>query len=218
VQTVYSCRSAFLGSTREARRAGSQAASRALLVSAEASDVPHLDRVDTILIRPMPYADADRLVMVWDDMSKSEGDPRFFSTSAEWTEWRRLNTVFTDLACSQPGTAILSGDTEPEEVQARRVTWNLWNVLGVQPVLGRVFTEDEDNQGSRVVVLSHGLWHRRFGGEPDVVGRKLSINDETHEVIGVMPQSFYFMPLRDIDVWMPASITCGRGQRIFCES
>jgi predicted permease len=160
---------------------------------------------DAILIRPMPYADADRLVMVWDDMSKSEGDPRFFSTPAEWIEWRRLNTVFTDLACSQPGTAILSGDTEPEEVQARKVTWNLWSVLGVQPVLGRVFTEDEDNQGSRVVVLSHGLWHRRFGGAPDVVGRKLSINDETYEVIGVMPQGFYFMPSRDIDLWMPAS-------------
>ena len=58
---------------------------------------------DTILLRPLPYPDADRLVMVWDDMSKSEGDSTFFSTPAEWTEWRRLNTVFTDLACSQPG-------------------------------------------------------------------------------------------------------------------
>ena len=91
---------------------------------------------DTILIRPLPYADADRLVMVWDDMSKSEGDSTFFSTPAEWTEWRRLNTVFTDLACSQPGDAILSGDGEPEELRARKVTWNLWSVLGVQPALG----------------------------------------------------------------------------------
>jgi predicted permease len=160
---------------------------------------------DTILIRPMPYADADRLVMVWDDMSKSEGDPRFFSTPAEWTEWRRLNTVFTDLACSQPGNAILSGDGEPEEVPARKVTWNLWSVLGVQPALGRVFTEDEDNRGSRVVVMSHGLWQRRFGGASDIVGRKVSVNDEPYEVIGIMPRSFYFMPSRDIDMWMPAS-------------
>jgi putative ABC transport system permease protein len=160
---------------------------------------------DTILIRPLPYADAERLVMVWDDMSKSEGDSTFFPTPAEWAEWRRLNTVFTDLACSQPGNAILSGDGEPEEVRARKVTWNLWSVLGVQPALGRVFTEDEDDKGVRVVVMSHGLWHRRFGGASDIVGRKISVNDEAYEVIGVMPQGFYFMPSRDIDMWMPAS-------------
>jgi putative ABC transport system permease protein len=165
--------------------------------------------VDRILIRPLPYADADRLVMVWDDMTKSEGDSTFFSTPAEWAEWRRLNTVFTDLACSQPGNAILSGDGDPEDVQARKVTWNLWNVLGLQPALGRVFTEDEDEKGVRVVVISHGLWQRRFGGASDIVGRNILINDEAHEVIGVMPQAFYFMPSRDVDMWMPASFPPG---------
>jgi predicted permease len=164
---------------------------------------------DTILLRPLPYPDADRLVMVWDDMSKSEGDSTFFSTPAEWTEWRRLNTVFTDLACSQPGNAMLSGDGEPEEVRARKVTWNLWSVLGVQPALGRVFTEDEDDKGVRVAVMSHGLWQRRFGGASDIVGRKISVNDEAYEVIGVMPQTFYFMPSHDIDMWMPASFPPG---------
>jgi putative ABC transport system permease protein len=160
---------------------------------------------DTILLRPLPYPDAERLVMVWDDMSKSEGDSRFVSTPAEWIEWRRLNTVFTDLASSQPGNAILSGDGEPEEVRARKVTWNLWSVLGVQPALGRAFTEDEDDKGVRVVVMSHGLWQRRFGGASDIIGRKISVNDEAYEVIGVMPQTFYFMPSHDIDMWMPAS-------------
>ena len=164
---------------------------------------------DTILIRRLPYVDADRLVMVWDDMSKSEGDSTFFSTPAEWAEWRRLNTVFTDLACSQPGNAILSGGGEPEEVRARKVTWNLWSVLGVQPALGRVFTEYEDDKGTRLVVISHGLWQRRFGGAADIVGRKISVNDEAYEVIGVMPQSFYFLPSRDIDMWMPASFPPG---------
>ena len=75
----------------------------------------------------------------------------------------------------------------------------------MQPMLGRVFTEDEDNKGVRVVVISHGLWQRRFGGSPDIIGRKISVNDEPYEVIGVMPQGFYFMPSRDIDIWMPAS-------------
>src|SRR5215813_1058787 len=164
---------------------------------------------DTILIRPLPYAAADRLVMVWDDMSKSEGDATFFSTPAEWTEWRRLNTVFTDLACSQPGNAILSGDGEPEEVPARKVTWNLFTVLGAKPALGRVFTQDEDEQNVRVVVISHGLWQRRFGGAPNIVGRRISVNDEAYEIVGVMPRGFYFMPSRDIDMWMPASFPPG---------
>jgi putative ABC transport system permease protein len=127
------------------------------------------------------------------------------ATPAEWIEWRRLNTAFTDLATNQPGDATLSGDGEPEEVPARKVTWNLWSVLGVQPVVGRVFTEDEDNKGVRVVVISYGLWQRRFGGSPGIIGRKISINDEPYEVIGVMPQGFYFMPSRDIGIWMPAS-------------
>jgi putative ABC transport system permease protein len=164
---------------------------------------------DAVLIRPLPYDDADQLVMVWDEMSKSEGDSTFFSTPAEWTEWRRLNTVFNDLASSQPGNAILSGDGEPEEVRARKVTWNLWSVLGARPALGRVFTEAEDDQGARVVVLSHGLWQRRFGGASDIVGRKISVNDEAYEVVGVMPQSFFFMPSRDIDMWIPASFPPG---------
>ena len=164
---------------------------------------------DTILIRPLPYVDADRLLMIWDDMSKSEGDSRFVSTPAEWIEWRRRNTVFTDLACSQPGDAILSGDGEPEEVGARKVTWNFWSVLGVQPALGRAFTEDEDDQGARVVVLSYGLWQRRFGGASDIVGRKIAVNDQAYEVVGVMPRTFYFMPSRDIDMWMPASFPAG---------
>ena len=161
--------------------------------------------VDAILIRPMPYTDADRLVMIWDDMAKSDVTTKHNSTPAEWIEWRRLNTVFTDLATSQPGDTTLSGDGEPEQVPARKVTWNFWDVLGARPMMGRVFTEQEDNQGVHVVVISHGLWQRRFGGSPDIVGRKIPVNDEPYEVIGVMPQSFYFMPSRDVDIWMPAS-------------
>jgi predicted permease len=160
---------------------------------------------DAVLIRPLPYSDADRLVMIWDEMSSSDITARHNSTPAEWIEWRRLNTVFTDLACSQPADATLSGDGAPEQVPARKVTWNFWSVLGVQPTLGRVLTEDEDNKGARVVVISHGLWQRRFGGAADIVGRVMSLNDEPYEVIGVMPHNFYFMPSREIDIWMPAS-------------
>ena len=160
---------------------------------------------DAVLIRPLPYADADRLVMIWDSMAKTDVLSRHNPTPAEWIEWRRLNAVFTDLGCTQPGDATLSGDGEPEQVPGRKVTWTFWSVLGVQPMLGRVFTEDEDNQGVRVVVISYGLWQRRFGGSPSIIGRKISLNDQPYEVVGVMPRGFYFMPSRDISVWMPAS-------------
>ena len=160
---------------------------------------------DAILIRPLPYAAADRLVMIWDSEVRADAEPKMNTTPAEWVEWRRLNTVFTDLACSQPTELTISGDGDPERVPARKVTWNFWSVLGAQPALGRGFTEDEDNGRARVVVISHGLWLRRFGGASNIVGRRISLNDVPYEVVGVMPRSFYFMPSREIDLWTPAS-------------
>jgi predicted permease len=158
---------------------------------------------DAILIRPLPYADAARLVMVWDDLSRKGS--KSFPAPAEWLVWRRDNTVFTDIALTQPAAATLSGDSEPEQVPARKTSANFWGVLGVPPLIGRVFTDEEDEKGVRVALISHGLWQRRYGGSPDVVGRKITVNDSPYEVIGVMPREFYFMPARDIAVWMPAS-------------
>ena len=160
--------------------------------------------IDAVLIRPLPYSDAERLVMIWDDLSH-ESIPKHFPAPAEFLEWQRRNTVFADLAASQPGDATLSGDPEPEQVSARKTTANLWSVLGAKPLIGRVYTEEEDEKGVRVVVVSYGLWQRRFGGSPDVLGRKITVNDNACEVIGVMPREFYFLPARDIDIWMPAS-------------
>jgi predicted permease len=164
--------------------------------------------VDAVLIRPLPYVDADRLAMVWIDSSRT-AQPKFFATPPEWHAWRTLNTVFTDIAATQPGAAVLSGGGEPEDLPARKVTANFWTVLGARPIVGRVFTEDEDVWGVRVVVISHGLWQRRFGGTRDVVGRTIMLNDTAYEVIGVMPREFYFWPARDIDVWMPTSFSAG---------
>jgi predicted permease len=159
---------------------------------------------DAVLIRPLPYADAERLVMIWDDMT-GKGRSGHSPAPAEWLEWRRHNAVFVDIAATQPEDATLSGDSEPEQVRARKTTANLWSVLGVKPLIGRTFTEEEDEKGVRVVVISHGLWQRRYGGSPDVLGRKIAVNDTPYEVIGVMPREFYFMPARNIDIWVPAS-------------
>jgi putative ABC transport system permease protein len=160
---------------------------------------------DTILIRPLPYADPDRLVMVWDDLSKTDDRTKSFPAPAEWYEWRRLNTVFTDIASTQPTDVTLSGDAQPEQVPARKTTGNLWSVLGVKPLIGRVFNDEEDRNGARVAVISYGLWQRRYGASPDVIGRNIDVNDTPYEVIGVMPREFYFLPAREIDLWMPAS-------------
>ena len=159
---------------------------------------------DTILIRPLPYTAADQLVMIWDDLSR-DGIPKHFPASAEMLEWRRRNTVFSDIASMQPQDATLSGGGAPDQVRARKATANLWSVLGVSPRLGRVFTAEEDDKGVRVLLISHGLWQRRFGGSPDVLGRTLTVNDNPYEVIGVMPQEFFFLPGADIDIWVPAS-------------
>jgi hypothetical protein len=107
--------------------------------------------VDAVLIRPLPYIDAGRLVMIWDEMSHI-GFPKHYSTPAEWQEWRRRNTVFTDIAATEPADVTLSGD-EPEQVPGNKVTADLWTVPA-RPLLGRVFTEDEDLRGARVAVIS----------------------------------------------------------------
>jgi hypothetical protein len=138
---------------------------------------------DAILIRPMPYADADRLVMIWDDMGKTDVTARHNATPAEWVEWRRRNTVFTDLASSQPAEATLSGTDEPDQVPARKVSWTFWSVLGVQPALGRVFSEEEDINGVRVALISHGLWQRRFAASPGIVGRTISHHIDQRPVV-----------------------------------
>jgi putative ABC transport system permease protein len=167
--------------------------------------------VDAVLIRPLPYVDAGRLVMIWDEMSYI-GFPKHYSTPAEWHEWRRSNTVFTDIAATESGNVTLSGDGDPEQLAGRKATANLWTVLGARPVLGRVFTEEEDTQRVKVAVISYGLWQRRFGGSRDVLGRTITLNDSPYEVIGVMPREFFFMPARDIDIWMPTSFSADRLQ------
>lgn len=101
--------------------------------------------------------------------------------------------MFTSIAATQPGDATLSGDSEPEQVPALKTTGNFWKVLGAKPVIGHVFTEEEDEKSMQVVVISHGLWLRRYGGSPDVLGRRITVNDKPYEVIGVMPREFYFL-------------------------
>src|SRR5262245_48117895 len=161
--------------------------------------------VDAVVIRALPFADPDRVVMVWEDVTFA-GFPRNTPAPGNFNEWRRLNRTFEDMAATRGATASLTGDGTPEQVRGRAVTPNFFKVLGVAPQRGRTFTDEEDRTGAQVVVITHGLWQRRYGGDPSIVGRTILMNDQRYEVIGVMPASFVFRN-REIDYWVPIRFT-----------
>lgn len=161
--------------------------------------------VDTVLLRALPFEDPGRLVAVYEDNS-AIGFPRNTPAPANWVDWCKRNTVFTGIAASRGVWAALTGGAQPEMLIGRGVTANLWTILGARPALGRVFTQEEDDCGERVVVLSHGVWQRRFGGDPSVIGRDVWLSERKHRVVGVMPAAFFY-PSRQVEFWIPASFT-----------
>ena len=161
--------------------------------------------VEGVLLRPLPYADPSRLVMLWEDASYL-GFSRNNPAAGNYVNWRAQNQVFTDMAAMRYSNAAFNGDQAPEQALGRGVTPNFFDVLGVQPVVGRPFTAEEDAARRRVVVLSYALWQRRFGGNPSVVGRSILMDGEATTVVGIMPSSFFF-PDHQTDYWIPASFT-----------
>lgn len=161
--------------------------------------------VEGVLLRPLPYADASKLVMVWEDASYL-GFAQNTPAAANYVDWRAQNQVFTDMAAMRFSDVSLNGDQAPEQALGRRVTPNFFDVLGVQPAVGRPFTAEEDAAGRKVVVLSYPLWERRFGGDAAILGRGILMDGEATTVVGVMPRGFFF-PDNQTDYWIPASFT-----------
>jgi putative ABC transport system permease protein len=162
--------------------------------------------VNTVLLRPLPYKDPDRLVMVWEDATKA-GFPRDVPTNANFIDWRDQNQVFEGMAAMANDSFNLTGAGDPERLDGTRVSASLFQILGVDPQIGRVFTAAEDQPGSeRVVLLSYGLWQRRFGGDPAIVGKAITLNGASYTVVGVMPARFQF-PTVDDEVWVPIAFT-----------
>jgi predicted permease len=161
---------------------------------------------DAVLLRPLPYRDANRLVLVWEDAS-SYGFPENTPAPGNFSDWKARNHVFDDTAALLFDTLNLTGDGNPEQLNGIAVSWNLFSVLGVSPALGRDFRpEENDPAAARVAVLSYGLWVRRFGADPGIVGRELHIDDKKYTVIGVMPAAFLF-PDRATEIWVPWQLT-----------
>jgi predicted permease len=159
--------------------------------------------VDAVLIRALPYADPGRLVMVWED-AREIGFPRNTPAPGNYHDWAQLNRSFSGMAATRGATASLTGDGAPEQAIGRAVTPSFFTVLGVAPIHGRAFTEAEDRARAQVVVISYGLWQRRFGGDPGIVGRTLLMNGSRYDVVGVMPRGFVFVN-RNVDYWIPTS-------------
>jgi predicted permease len=161
--------------------------------------------VDSVLLRPLPYREPDRIVMVWEDMT-AMGFPTNTPAPANYIDWRERNRVFEAIAATAPSRANLTGSGTPERVLGRRVTASFFAVLGIQPFIGRTFTEDEERGNAPVVLIGHSLWQRRYAGDPTVVGRQLTMNDAVVTIVGVMPPSFAFRD-REMEFWAPLGLS-----------
>ena len=167
--------------------------------------------VDAVLLRSLPYPDADRLVMLWSTM-QSQGVPTSGSSLPDYREWRDKNQVFDGLAGFYYGDFNLSGENqEPERVQGALITPNFFSVLGVAPAIGRGFLPEEEQFGRhRVVLLSYGLWERRYGGDPEIAGRAINLSGEPYTVAGVMPRAMPFLDnTPQVELWRPISFAPG---------
>src|SRR5256714_9244758 len=143
--------------------------------------------VNAVLLRPLPFKNPDQLVMVWGNATHL-GFPKNTPAPPNFLDWQRQNTVFSGMAAMVERSFNLTGVGEPERLDGRRVSANLFDLLGIPAQLGRTFVPDDDRPGAHVVLLSHSLWQRRFGSDPAVIGRALSLNGESYTVIGVMPR------------------------------
>lgn len=155
---------------------------------------------DRVLIRPLPFLDADRLVKVWQSEASYS---RFEPSPAVYRDWKRMSVSFEEIGAYTPVSMNLIGGGEPMRTQGASVTANLLPLLGVAPFLGRPFATDEDLEGAPgVVILSHGLWKDLFGGREDAIGKTVRLDEQTYTLIGVMPPQFTF-PDRSTRLWVP---------------
>src|SRR5690242_218665 len=152
------------------------------------------------VLRPLPYSDPDRLVVVWETRADT---PRRSVAPANFLDWRREATGFSGLAAFDDFTATLTGSGDAQRIHAVSASGNFFDVLGVQAQIGRVFTGDDDRpDAARVAVLTDGLWHQQFGGAADALGKTMVINGIPHTIVGVLPRSFDMQMVAGGEVWM----------------
>src|SRR5438094_194377 len=162
--------------------------------------------VNAILLRPLPYKDPERLVMVFEN-HRVNGWSKNSVGAPVLGEWRKQSTVFEGLAARGWGGFILTGKGLPENVPGSYLSANIFSLLGIKPLLGRDFLPEEEIYGNHhVALLSYDLWRRRYGGDTNFIGQSITLNAEPHTVIGVMPPRTFF-PERDTQLWAPLAFS-----------
>jgi putative ABC transport system permease protein len=174
--------------------------------------------IHAVLLRPLPFADADRLISVWNDYG-SGGQSLPAVSPPDFRDYQQRCRLFDQIAAATAGGGAavdfgtVEGDERPQQVTVGFVTDNLFPLFGVQPILGRNFVPQETVQnGPNVVILSYGFWQRRFGGDPYIVGKNIRYNRQDVTIVGVLPRDFHLMLppesllLRDSELWRPAQI------------
>ena len=165
--------------------------------------------VNSILLRPLPFREPDRVVLLL-QASPKLGLSSWGVSQADFAAYRDQNRSFESIALFNRAAVNLTGEGEPERVPITNVTADFFKVFGVNPLLGRTFVEGEDAQGRNgVCVISYAFWQRRFGGASNVVGRMLNLNNTPTQIVGVMPAEFKF-PRLEIDLWIPLALDTRR--------
>jgi predicted permease len=159
--------------------------------------------VDAALLRPLPYREPDRLVHLWEATAQQQFKEREASYP-DYLDWKEQNQVFEGVAGYSRRTFSLTGRDAPDLIRGAAVTDNFFQVLGVEPTVGRNFQAGEDKPGAEpLVLLTHSLWTQRFNSDPKIVGQSLMLNGASHRVIGVLPASFQFAPGSEAQLWVP---------------
>jgi putative ABC transport system permease protein len=158
---------------------------------------------DHVLLRPLPFADASRLVKIWEE-HRAQGISQWEPSPANFHDWKQSATSFDAMgAYASQSLNLTGGSGEPERLEGAGVTAELLPMLGVRPPVGRLFTaEDDRDTAPPTILLSDALWHRRFGADPNVIGQTLRLDDAVHRIIGVLPPAFQF-PYRSMQFWRP---------------
>src|SRR5207247_2576769 len=143
--------------------------------------------VNAVLLRPLPYKNADRLVWIWEN-NLSKNIPINPASPGNLTDWRNQSHLFESFSAWEGEDFNLTSEGEPERILGAKVFANFFDVLGVQPVLGRNFLAEDDRGGANpVALISQGLWQRRFGGDTNILGQALIVNGKNFTVIGIIP-------------------------------
>jgi putative ABC transport system permease protein len=165
--------------------------------------------VDTVLLKPLPFRDPERLLVIW-EKNPSQNRYKQFVAPVNFLAWRKASHNVEEMAAFQDVRVNLlagpNGHIEPEELKCERVSANFFPLLGVQPILGRRFRDEEDQPGrTNSVLLSYSLWQRRFGGDPGIAGKTIRLRDQTYTVVGVLPAGFSVLE-PGVDVFIPLGL------------